>query len=291
MLLCLLFPSHPIYMVGHTALGLAESHPIPLPSLHGGEGSSFPGLVPSNDTVNSECAMGIKPGDSGVVIGYQVDEFTCTWSAQWFVALSHIYPGFTGKVSSLTHFPLEPGCEDCSFLDQAMADFEEGLHSILTNSLETPELYASLDEPDVVPSSVSSGFLCSVSTLSDNSKPQLAPSIRSHKLWCQARALLAPVPLATKMSASKLMHYFSSHPAAFRFQSLTPPDNITLTSANRKADQSLSDLQTDVGAAAHATLDTKQLISHLRVARLDTLSSLSNSEGGVYLCLKCINYF
>ena len=67
MLLSLLFSSHPIYTVGHTALGaLAESHAIPLPSLHGGEGSSFPGLVPSNDTVNSESAVGIKPGDSGV---------------------------------------------------------------------------------------------------------------------------------------------------------------------------------------------------------------------------------
>ena len=54
-----------------------------------------------------------------------------------------------------------------------------------------------------------------------------------------------------------------------------------MTSANRKADQSLSDLQTGVGAAAHATLDTEQLISHLRVALLDTLSSLPDSEGGI----------
>ena len=78
--------------------------------------------------------------------------------------------------------------------------------------------------------------------------------------------------LATKMSASKLIHYFSSHPAAFGFQASTPPDNITLNSANRKADQSLSDFQTGVGATAHATLDTEQLISHLRVALVDTLS-------------------
>ena len=125
----------------------------------------------------------------------------------------------------------------------------------------------------------SSGFLCSVSTLFDNSKPQLNPSLGSHKLWCQARALLAPVPLATKMSASKLICYFSSHPAAFRFQSSTPLDNIT--SANRKVDQSLSDLQTGVGAAAYATLDTEQLISHLRVGLLDTLFPLPNSERGI----------
>ena len=100
------------------------------------------------------------------------------------------------------------------------------------------------------------GSLHSVSTLSDNSKPHLAPSIRSHKLWCQARALLAPVPLATKMSASKLICHFTHQPAAFGLWSSTPPDNITLTSANRKADQLLSDLQTGVGAATHATLDT-----------------------------------
>ena len=130
-------PSH-LYGGAYSFGGLAESHPIPLPSLHDGEGSSFPGLVPSNDTVNSESAMGIKLGDSGMVIGYQVDEFTHTWSAEQFVAHSHIYPGFTGKVSSLTHFPLEPACEDYSFLDQAITDFEQGLDSTLTDSLKTP---------------------------------------------------------------------------------------------------------------------------------------------------------
>ena len=45
-----------------------------------------------------------------------------------------------------------------------MADFEQGLDSILTDSLETPELDTSLDEPDAIPSSVSSGFLCSSCT-------------------------------------------------------------------------------------------------------------------------------
>ena len=75
---------------------LTESHPFPLYSLHGGEGYSFPGLVPSNNMVNSESAMGIKPsGDYAVVIGYQVDEFTHTWPAVQFVACSNIYCGFT----------------------------------------------------------------------------------------------------------------------------------------------------------------------------------------------------
>ena len=248
---------------------MAESHPIPLPSLHGGEWSSFPGLFPSDDTLNLQWVLNLVI--LVWLIGFQVDEFTHTWCGEWFVAHSHIYPGFTGKVSSLTHFPLEPGCEDYSFLDQVVADFEQGLVSILTDFLETPELDTSLDEPDAITSSVSFGFLCLVSTLSDNSELQLAPSIRSHKLWCQSRTLLAPMSVATKMPVSKLIHYFYSHPTTFGFLSSMPPDNITFTSANRKADQNLSDFQTGVGAAAHATLDTEQLISPFRVALVDML--------------------
>ena len=80
------------------------------------------------------------------------------------------------------------------------------------------------------------------------------------------------------MSASKLICYFSSYPSAFEFQSSTPPDIITLTPGNRKADQSLSEFQTGIGAATHATPNMKQLILYLRV---DTISSLPDSEGGV----------
>ena len=83
------------------------------------------------------------------------------------------------------------------------------------------------------------------------------------------------------MSVYKLIHYFPTHPGAFRFPSLTPPDNITLPSAKRKADQSLSDLQTGVGAAADATVDTELFISHPRVTLFATLSSLPDSEGGI----------
>ena len=46
--------NHSNYMVGHTVWGAWQSHPIPPPSLHGGEGSSFQGLVSSSGMVNSE---------------------------------------------------------------------------------------------------------------------------------------------------------------------------------------------------------------------------------------------
>ena len=83
-------------MVGHTAFGALQSHLIPLPFLCGWERHSFPGNVQSNDMVISESVVVVNPGDSGVVIGYQADEFSHTWSV------------------ALIHFPLQLGCGDYS---------------------------------------------------------------------------------------------------------------------------------------------------------------------------------
>ena len=81
----------------------------------------------------------------------------------------------------LSHFPLEPGCEDYFFLDMAVEDFMHGHDSILMESTDITELDASFDEDNGMPSSVSLGFLCLVSTISDNSRMQLASSIKSHE--------------------------------------------------------------------------------------------------------------
>ena len=116
-----------------------------------------------------------------------------------FVARSHIYTGFIDKVSTLTHFPLEPGYENYSFSDQVVKDFEHGFDSTLTESVKTPELDASFDEADTMPSSFSPGFLHLVSTICNISKLQLTPTIKPHELWYQARALLFPVPQVGKI--------------------------------------------------------------------------------------------
>ena len=136
--------------------------------------------------------VGVKPGDSDVMIGCQVDEFTCTWSAYSLNVRSHIYPGLTGKVSTLTHFTLEPVCDDYSFLEQAVKDFEYGLNSILMDAANMPKLEESFDEANAMLSSVFSRLLCLVSTYSHNSRLQLASSIKCHTLWCHIRALLLP---------------------------------------------------------------------------------------------------
>ena len=136
MLLTQLPSSHSVNIMGHTALGLQQFHEIPLPSVYGEDGPSLPGFVWHDDIVNSESVVGINPGDACVMTQYQVDEHTCIWLEEHFVAQSHIYPGLTGKVSALTHFPLEPICEDYSSLDQAVTDFEHDLASILTDSCQ-----------------------------------------------------------------------------------------------------------------------------------------------------------
>ena len=61
----------------HSLRGLAESHPIPLPYLHGQEWSSYPGCVPPDDLIHSKSVVGITFGVPDV-IGYQVDKFNCT---------------------------------------------------------------------------------------------------------------------------------------------------------------------------------------------------------------------
>ena len=72
------------YYGGAYSFGAWKHHLIPPPSQYGGEGSSLSICVPPTD--NSASMVGIKPGDSGVVIGYQVDEFMLTGLAECCVA-------------------------------------------------------------------------------------------------------------------------------------------------------------------------------------------------------------
>ena len=58
---------------------------MPAPSLHGQEKSSFVHCASSGYTVDSESVVGIKPDDFGMVVEYQVDEFTHT--DQWSILL------------------------------------------------------------------------------------------------------------------------------------------------------------------------------------------------------------
>ena len=256
------------------------------------QGSSFPGLVPSDDVVDSESVMGIKPGDSGVVIGYQVDECTCTWSAEWVVAHSHIYPEFTGKVSSLTHYPLEPGFEDYAFLDQAVTDFKQGLDSILTDSLMTPELDTFLEEPDAITSSsVSSGFLHSVPFLIITSCSLLLAFILIN---CGARLGLF-LPLCLWLPRCQYLNWSIMFLATLQPLDSRPPLH-QITSPwilpTGKHDQSLSDFQTGVGAAAYATLSHRA--THFSSPGLPLLILFPHCprlREMLYLCLKCMNYF
>ena len=95
-------------------------------------------------TVNSKSVVGIKWVDSGVVIGYQVDEITHIWLVECFIIQSHIYHGFLSKVSRLTTFHLNQGVRITPCW------IEHGVDSILTDSFDTPKLDASFDEADAI---------------------------------------------------------------------------------------------------------------------------------------------
>ena len=72
------------------------------------------------------------------------------------MAQSNIYPGSRAMFHLLTlsHFPFEPGCKDYFFLGQVVKDFEQGLDSILIDSIDMPEFDKSFDEADAMLSSV-----------------------------------------------------------------------------------------------------------------------------------------
>ena len=129
-------PSH-LYGVVYSFGGLAESHSIPPLHCMVGRGLLFEVWfhLMTQLTLNLCWALNL------VILVWWLGMrllSLLTPILQSSVLHSHIYPGFTGKVSSLTHFPLEPGCEDYSFLDQAVADFEQGWDSILIDSIKTP---------------------------------------------------------------------------------------------------------------------------------------------------------
>ena len=172
-----------------------------------------------------------------------------------------------GKVSTLAHFPLEPGCGDYSFWSTQLRT----LSMVFTPSSLTPSKHQNWMHPLVrlrlgLHQCFQGFYAWLVWT-----ELWIAPRIKSHKLWCQTRALFHLYCRQERSQSFKLIHYLSSHPAAFGFQALSPPDNISLNPVNKK---SLYDFEMGIHAAAHATLDTNQLISHTSAALIDRVASL-----------------
>ena len=150
--------------------------------------------------------------------------------AWWSMSLcqSHIYPGFMGKDVHINPLLTWTRQRELFLFGPGSWALWEQFGFYPHNSINTPELDTSLDEADAMASSVTSGFLCLVNTVPSSSRPQLGPSIKSCKLWCQTRGLYLPVLQAGKMLASKLICYFSGHLAAFGFWSSLLPSHQPL---------------------------------------------------------------
>ena len=113
---------------------------------------------------------------------------------------------------TIAYLPLEQEFKDYSGLDQAVADFEFGLNSILTDSVKTVDLDASIDEHDTMPSSsVSSGFLCLVYTLLIIIKCSLILTLIHINCGARLGCYYCLYSLVGKISDSKLICYFFSH--------------------------------------------------------------------------------
>ena len=98
MLFIQLSQNHSINMMEHSALGAWAESPqsFYLPYMVG-RSLLFQVTFHMMTKLTLNWEVGIKLSDSGVVIGYQVDEFNLTCSVQCFIASSHIYPVFTAR--------------------------------------------------------------------------------------------------------------------------------------------------------------------------------------------------
>ena len=188
-----------------SCLGTWQSHLIPQhPNMTGGS-LLFKGLhhPVTQSTLN---LVGVKPGDSRMVIEHQDDEFTHTWLVECFVAWSHIYPWFRSKVSTVAHFWLEPGCDDHFWTDQLKtlnmvlipssltpSKHQNRMHLLISLKswlLQSPQGYLARLVPFLI---ILNCSLLLVSNLLSYG------AISGHFL---------PVALAGKIVASKLIHYF-----------------------------------------------------------------------------------
>ena len=109
-----------------------------------------------------------------MVVECQVDEFTCTWSMECFIAQSYISPWFCRQ--GVDSNPLHPWIRlwELILFGPAVKDFEHRFGSLPMDSVSTPELVVSFNEADAIHSSVSWRTLCLMSTHSDNTRLQLS---------------------------------------------------------------------------------------------------------------------
>ena len=78
------------------------------------------------------------------------------------------------------------------------------------------------------------------------------------------------------MSASKLFHYFSGHPAAFGFQTSSPSDNITLLPITVFLTFRPALVQLLFSHLGHKAA----YFSYTRTVLVDTIATLVGSDGG-----------
>ena len=152
MLLTLLSPRHPINLLACSSGGSAVIWSPCLPYMEGRDLLFHLVFHPvTKFTPNLWWALNWWFGFSDWVSGWWI------YSPGWWNALLLNHKFTMVSWARCQHKPTSClGCEDYSILDQAVEDFEHGLDSILTDSIETPDqdAFVFFDEADIMPSSV-----------------------------------------------------------------------------------------------------------------------------------------
>ena len=120
--------------------GRKSANPSAIPTWQGGV---FFSRLFSTSNVMANSVVGVKPGDSGMVIGYQVDEFTCTWSSEFFIAQSHIYSEFMARYPFLRTSHLNQAVRITPFRTTQ----SKTLNMVLSLSLQTLSIHQNCKYP------------------------------------------------------------------------------------------------------------------------------------------------
>ena len=194
--------------------------------------------------------MGIEPSDSGLVTGYQVDEFTHTWLAVYFIGQPHIFSSFMGKVST----PTPPfWTKQSKILRQVLilsswtlSTPQSWIHPLmrLVECLlqSTQGLYTWLLPFLII---LSGSLLLASNFINYGARPGHYFNLYHRQVVCQPLSWFIMF-----QSSSRLLCHLTT--------------SLWILAIRRLI--SLFDFQTGIGTVGHATSDTEHLISYIRAA-------------------------
>ena len=193
--------------------GFTESpHPSTIPTSW--EESSFPGLVPPSGTGNFESVVGIKPGGLGVVIGYMVDDLLTPCLQNSFLLIHTFILGSSVRCNPLPTFHLNQGVRTIHFYTKQLQTINRAwIPSSLIPLRHQNWIHPWMSLMSLILQS-HQGFSTQLILFLIFLNHSLLLALGLLNYGARLGHLFHLCFLATKMSASELICYFSSYPVA-----------------------------------------------------------------------------